>query len=183
MTQRVSAWIASRLKKELDVHPFPLLGCPRRNVLQDRPWRSDVGAAVCALVGTRATVEWEGKPVDFYHTPDGSSLLLWRGGKWRDWWVEDATLLVGMVRALSNIRAEGVFVLHEVDGETHVRYVGAPTKDAVNAYTEMMVCWGKDDPPRICRDSDRGEATCWRCPVRRQCEAMDVEAGTTEDWM
>ncbi len=181
--RNMSLWIEKRLLRDIDVKPFILLGCPRRNVLSQRVWRSDVGAAVCALVGRRESVEWEGNPVDFYQAPDGGTLLLWRGGPWRDWWMEDAILLVGMVRAVSNIRATGVYVLHEVDGATRVRYVGTPAREAERVYTDMMVRWRSGALPRIRRDGDRAEATCWRCPVRKKCVAMDIEAGDTSDWM
>ena len=141
-----------------------------------------MGAAVCALVGERAVVEWEGNRVDFYLTSD-DNLLLWRGGPWRNWWVDDAVLFVGMIRAQSNIHAEGAYVLHEVDGATLVRYVGTPERETKTAYEELMTKWVSGALPRIVRNSERGKATCWRCPVRKRCEGLDLETGNTKDWL
>lgn len=168
----------------LDLRPFPLLGCPRRNRWTGKAWRSDVGAAVLALLGQKVTVAWEGGESDVFISQEGS-LLLWRAGPWRDWWVEDAMLLAGMVRASGASAVPGVLVLHELDGKTEMRYLETPVSTAGRSYVETAAAWaagGDEAPPRWNRRGQRARRVCPRCPVRQRCEAVDRVKGTTQDW-
>ncbi len=176
-------WLVDHLAS-LHVWPFPLLGCPRRNVW-GAPWRSDAAVAVLDKVGRRATVVWRGESVTIFTALNGNDLLLWRGGPWRDWWIQDMEMLAAMVQTVSNIRASGVYMLHEVDGRTRVRYVETPAERVQTAYAELMKEWAENPgaPPRIDRASDKAKYLCWRCPTRRRCEASDLESGDTGDWL
>jgi hypothetical protein len=169
----------------LHLHPFPLFGCARRNVWTRKAMRSDVGAAVLSFVGSKQPISWEGEVVDVVVAPDGKALCLWRPGPWRPWWIDEALLLAGMVRARSNIRAEGVFVLHEVDGETHVRYIETPVAEASRVYEAALAGWRsqREVPPRWNRRTERAQYVCPKCPVRHRCEAVDLEHGATHDWL
>jgi hypothetical protein len=175
----------TRIERALDVlqfAPFTLLGCVRRNMWNVQ-WRSDVGAAVCLLVGRKHRLTWPGGEVDVVRTADGV-LVQWHPGPWRDWWLDDAILFAGMVRATSAGSVPGVLVLHEVDGQTRVRYIEAPDT-CTETYEATLRAWregGTARPPRLDRRSERAEQTCYRCPVRRRCEAVDLEAGQMDDW-
>ena len=181
MSEQMLGWIETHLPTH--ARPLPLLGCPRRNAWST-PWTSDSAIAVLDTVGLRTTLVWLGRNIDVHTAPDGN-LLLWRGGPWQDWWIEDAETLAAMVQSVSNIRAIGVYVLHEVDGQTHVRYVETPAERVQTAYAELMERWTKDSsaPPRIRRDSDKAKYLCWRCPAKKRCEASDMESGETKDWL
>ncbi len=176
-------WLSSHLAT-LYAHPFPLLGCPRRNAW-DSPWTSDAAVAVLDKIGRRAVVEWRGESVTIFTALNGSDLLLWRGGPWRDWWIQDMETLAAMVQSVSNIRASGVYMLHEVDGRTRVRYVETPAERVQTAYAELMERWAAnpDVPPRIDRRLDKAKYLCWRCPAKKRCEASDLESGDTRDWL
>ena len=182
MSEQTLGWITTRVA-ELHVRPLPLLGCPRRNVWSP-PWTSDTAVAVLGVVGVRATVVWLGENVDVYTAPDGN-LLMWRGGPWRDWWIQDMETLAAMVQTVSNIHASGVYMLHEVDGRTHVRYVETPSERVQTVYAELLERWAADSdtPPRIDRGSDKAKTLCWRCPAKKRCEASDMEKGETQDWL
>ncbi len=179
----LTAWVEQRVA-ELHFDPFTLLGCPRRNTWT-HGWRSDAGAALLDQVARRERVEWLGRPVGIFMTAVGPTLFLWRGGPWRDWWVREAELLAGMVGSVSNIRATRVCVLHEVDGRTHVRYVETPTERVQTLYADEMTRYTADPdaPPRLHRDKQQAKQLCWRCPVRKRCEALDLESGDTKDWL
>jgi len=169
----------------LELRPFPLLGCPRRNRWSGRPWRTDVGAAVLALLGQKVTVAWAGGESDVFLTPQGS-LLLWRGGPWRSWWQDEAILLAGMVRASGASPVPGVLVIFEVDGKAAMRYLEAPVPAAERSYEETAAAWavgGEDAPPRWHRRSERAKVICPKCPVRQRCEAIDRVNGATADWV
>ncbi len=182
MSERMLGWVESRLHS-LGARPFPLLGCPRRNAWS-APWTSDSASAVLDKVGQRATLLWRGQEVDVYMTPDAEPIM-WRGGPWRDWWIQDMETLAAFVQTSSNFRASGVYMLHEVDGRTHVRYVEAPAERVQTAYAELMERWAAnpDAPPRIDRASDKAKYLCWRCPAKKRCEASDLERGETRDWL
>ena len=182
MSERMLGWIESNLTS-LGARPFPLLGCPRRNAW-GKPWTSDSASAVLDKVGLRATVPWRGEEIDVYTTPDGD-LLMWRGGPWRDWWIQDMERLAAMVQTSSNFHANGVYMLHEVDGRTHVRYVETPSERVQTAYLHLLDRWAAnpDHPPRIGRRGDRARSLCWRCPVRERCETSDMDRGETQDWL
>jgi len=178
------ARIGTLLADALTMRPFRLMGCPRRNVWRGS-WRSDVGAAVMPIVGTKQSVVWEGEAVDFYSFLGGQYLLLWRAGPWRKWWQDDARLLVGMVYACSSIEPMGVCILHEVDGQTLTTYVECPKDRSLESYQDALTAWragGANKPPRIAKDTDRAYRVCYRCPVRRRCDALDIELGETADW-
>lgn len=168
----------------LRMAPFPLMGCPRRNRWKGG-WRSDVGAGVMAWMGYRSAVSWPGGLVDVYLTHVDNSPMIWRAGPWRDWWLEDAMILGGMISAQTSLPISRVYVLHEVDGQTLVRYVEIPVQEAEQKYRDLVGAWiegGDDLPPRIHRRSERARRICFKCPVRQRCEAVDREAGNTEDW-
>ena len=181
---RVLERIGTLLADALTMRPFRLMGCPRRNVWRGA-WRSDVGAAVMPIVGDKASAAWEGEAVDFYMVRGANYVLLWRAGPWRKWWQEDARLIVGMIHARTSLSPEGVCILHEVDGQTLTTYVECPKDRSLDVYQDALTAWragGTNKPPRIAKDTDRAYRVCYRCPVRRRCEALDIELGHTADW-
>ena len=186
MNQTPITRIGELIEEVLTVRPFRLMGCARRNYWRTA-WRSDVGAAVMQIAGTKQTVVWMGDPVDvFVAGTKERVLLLWRAGPWQGWWTEDAFLLAGMVNALSEIHATGVVVLHEVDGQTRTAYVETPERDAKLAYERTMDAWtqgmARAVPPRIRKNSERANRWCRRCPVRKRCDLLDIEHGEMGDW-
>jgi hypothetical protein len=176
--------LVQRKLDTLELAPLPLLGCPRRNRWSAKPWRSDVGTAVLGLLGLRARLPWGEGEADVFIEHSGLPLL-WRAGPWRDWWIDDATLLVGMVRATTALRPSGAIVVHEVDGRTQARYIQCPVPESQRSFRERNDAWqagGDEAPPRLNRRSPRARVVCPRCPVRQRCEAVDRERGETADW-
>ena len=177
--------IEGRLRQILDQsHPFPLIGCPRRN-----RWSGcqayEAGTVVLFTIGNGVRVRWPGGETTVWMASpfDMGALLLWRSGPWRDWWIDDAIVLGGMLQAQWWTGAEAV-VLHEVDGRIHVRYLDIPS-EAVATYEHLKEKWltgGEDHPPRWNRRSPRARMGCPRCPVRQRCESLDRETGQTQDW-
>lgn len=170
------------LERQLAVVPPPFLGCARqRRLVETRPWSLARMNALLYVAGQLAVVYWREHHFDvFLSRVDPFTLLMVRGGSWQNWWVEDAHALIAVVNANSNLQVRGVEVIHELDSKLHARYVEAPTEAEARRITSMLESWHPDT--RLVKNSPRAWVACNRCPVRRACDALDLEQGQTADW-
>ena len=172
---------------KLEVFPFRLIGCPRRNV-----WTSNtsvfIGSGILDVVGSKYKVIWEGDEVSYHVSPEPMGLMMMRGGKWKSWWLDDAKIMLGMLKRSDSpwgSRLHGVYLVQEEKGSVSVSFLDISHNDAVEAYDKAMSKWDSTlkIPPRLDRGSERGKTVCWKCPVKRRCEALDLEIGETEGWL
>lgn len=157
-----------------------VLGCPRRNRWsgQRKLWRILRGNTILAALGTRVTFDTAIGPVDVFIRD--TTLLAYRGGKWKSWWIEDLTLLLALCH-MSGINVIQAALLQELDSKLTTHYIGAPPhEEAGRLVSAAIERWRSE--ARIPKNSGRAAVTCPWCPVKAACDAKDLERGETADW-
>jgi hypothetical protein len=180
--------LIERLDQITQMRPFPLMGCVRRNVWTEgaeaQTWKWRRGTALLAVAAHKSAFVWPGGVFDCFSTftQDGLVLFIFRGGKPKPWWRDDAMVLAGAIATNSAFVLAGVCVVFEVDGALHERYFEAPAEEAAARYMEALEGWKGEHPTRINKQSPRGTVICKSCPVKNRCDALDMELGETGDW-
>jgi len=171
-----------KLKRLLTTRESELVGCTRRNRLAHDlpvPWRFMRGNSLLAVLAMKIRMNTPIGEIDvFYEAPD---LLAFRGGTWKPWWNEDFRLLAAIALLYLSGNVRGVHVFQELDGELSERYVDAPSLgEAQGLVQDALEKWRAF--ARIPKNGPRGFASCPHCPVKRACDALDLEQGATNDW-
>ncbi len=179
------------LEELMDVlcaRPPVLVGCIRRNVWvgwdEEKYWRMN---ALLHCIGQRCEVHY---PLGSFtvwvrtNSEGAYDLLQIRGGRYKNYWEQDCNNIAALVNAYTDFDVIGTLLLHEFDNAIRVRYYACPAnaQAVVNGLMEIYHSGTKESPVRITKDSQRGRIYCYRCPVRKRCEAKDIELGEILDW-
>ena len=184
---RGSVDLLAELRQTLLAAEPTIVGCARRNKLTADiipKWRNLRGSTVLACCGYKIVAETPVGPVDVWMREDTDGLptpLAFRGGTWKSWWEEDLRLLGALVRLYVHREAHRVTVLHEVDSELSLKYIPIPSEMEASSLVREGIQRYQENV-RIAKDSPRGLAWCPHCPVRRQCDLIDLETNQTADW-
>lgn len=169
----------------LSVTPCNLVGCVRQNLLlADAPedYRNIRGNALLALIGERVLLD---APSGAFHVftfdeGNGPVLLLFRGGKPKPWWDEDARVLLAVVNTYG-FRCYEAVILYELDSRLYSYRVPAPsTEMAKSIIAERALKYRTF--ARISKKTYRGRVICSHCPVKAECDRVDMERNETSDW-
>jgi hypothetical protein len=139
------------------------------------------GNALLALAGIKVSGTTPVDDFDVFLGQYRSVIYTFRGGKWKPWWDEDLRMLGALGVLYLNEALEGVIVLHELDNDITEVYIPAPSKDEASLLVERAVI-GWREFARIPKNSPRALVLCQYCPIKRQCDALDLEKGDTSDW-
>lgn len=172
-----------RLQRILQTRQSELVGCQRQNRFRgpDTSWRYLRGNALCAQLGYKITVNTPIDELDVFYEPEEKVIIFYRGGKWKPWWAHDIELTLALCKLYLNEGVTGAYVLHELDNELTQTYVSSPDSDEASELVQVAL-EGWRNHSRIHKDSPRAQALCQYCPVKRQCDAVDLEQGATHDW-
>ena len=168
--------------RKLAVRRNPLEGCIRRNVLDTAPspWRYVRGNAVLDAMADRHTVHLPtGQLYDIHIAAD--VVVLFRGGKQRPWWHEDAQLQAACVVTFASHYVQATIITTELDNEIGWLYIpipADPTSVALAAYRGLQA----EPIARLDKLGARASATCRFCSVRTDCDRIDLQYGHTDDW-
>ena len=175
-------WIIDRIA----ARPCPLVGCVRqRKLMRDLPlsWRFARGDAVLAQLGARTQINTDVGPFDAFiarTSTDGSALLVWRSGQRRPWWNEDVELTLACAQVYGAL-VDGAILVQELDSELSTHYIErldpAKARTLVEAAKERF-----NATARIQKNGPRGRGQCLHCPVKAECDFIDLSRNETSDW-
>lgn len=178
----ISIDLLDKLAQTVWARPAKVIGCTRQHILwPDKPWRWLRGNAILSAIGEKVEIEAPFGAFGVFLVVDGEKiwLLQYRGGNWCPWWDEDAALLASLVSSYTQFKVAGTVTIVELDGQIRLHYTELPaeaaalTKEAVDRWTNQA---------RLPKDQPRARTVCRYCPVKNQCELMDLERGETADW-
>ena len=181
-----SEQLLQRLKDVVWTTPCPVVGCTRQHVLagqegqQEPLWRFLRGNTVLACLGARVELEGPWGPFHIWLTDD-RWLLQFRGGRLQPWWIEDCKLLLALVMTYTTLKVEGCTLLQELDGKLQTHYIDCPSAAEKKELLDgALQRW--EQQTRYVKNQPRALAACQHCPVRRECDLMDLARGETADW-
>jgi hypothetical protein len=176
--------IEQKLRKHLHLEDSGLVGCKRRNLWtsDNTSWRWIRGNALLALAGEKTGTHTPAGYHEFFHT--GPFVLAFRGGPWKDYWVDDFLDLWSLAAEYwPHELSRTILVLHENAGELDIKYL--PVPDSLNPAerVEGMLAHLRADPPgRISKGATQARHVCWYCPAKARCDATDRLRNETHDW-
>lgn len=171
------------LKRSLQLKDSELIGCIRQNRWREEPlpWGFLRGNALCSLVGLKIRGYSPAGEFDVFLRHDGDLIVLFRGGRWKEWWNEDIYLLAALSKLYISSTLKGAIVLHELDNKLEEVYVTAPSTEEAKVLVQTALDnWMASK--RIRKDSPRARAYCFHCPVKKQCDSTDLQEGEDRDW-
>lgn len=182
MSERES--VRRELVSRLTLEGQHLIGCRRRGVWSqkaEQPWSFLSGNAVLRTLGNRRTAFTPAGPFD-YLVYDGH-LLLFRGGEFQSYWLEDARDAYALAKQYGHLAKDVVFLLVERRGELDVHEVDISQNLDYTTRAEEIVEEAQADPPgRISKATHRALRVCRYCPVKQRCDAQDKLRGEDDDW-
>jgi len=107
-------------------------------------------------------------------------ILQFRGGKKKPWWESEVQKLLALTSGTEKAFYEGCILIQELDGELHEHYIVSPSP-AEAAQIVLGLTERAEDLHRIMKNSQQAYM-CRFCTVKRQCDALDLERGETDDW-
>lgn len=165
-----------------------MVGCRRRGAWteESEQWNRISGNALLAVLGTQESVLTPQGGFDFY--VKDTHLLQFRGGEWKDYWIEDFFDAWALVTACEPyddglILSRDIIVLQENKGDIQVHSVGVPPSMNAGRRAERIMAELTADPPsRIPKSGPRAAHVCRFCPVKQRCDATDKLRGEIQDW-
>jgi hypothetical protein len=167
----------------LHVHNM-LTGCTRRHIWtkdDETPWYMVKGNAYLKIIATPNVVATPVGPIGVW-THD-STIVDFRGGPWRDWWVTDLHETWALTREYSGLNLRPYFyILQEDRGRLDSRKIS--TEDLPKVNIGEIIRRGEKEPfGRLAKNSQRAYVACKRCPVKQRCDTQDkVTPDGTADW-
>lgn len=156
-------------------------GCIRRAKWSDeKSWRRSRGNALLAVVGRKWTVKGPLGPCDFYC--HGDHMLTFRGGPWKQYWIEDVEKVWGLVESTGFKLSPSALVIHENRGLVNIVEVQINEERARRAFREQVDGARKDPPGRVAKNTPYAYNICRFCPVRQRCDSIDKLRNETLDW-
>lgn len=180
--------LLEKLQHSLSLRRTEAIGCPRQNraVGVADTWDTIRGNGLCILsdahrISFRIPT---GEDIEVFirrgEEIDTINIVTFRGGKWKPWWTEDIRLLLAFAKAYLDERVTGAWLLHEFDNKLNESYIVGPSADEASKLVQTALTRWKDNE-RIPKNSPRAYL-CQYCPIKRQCDALDLEKGETSDW-
>lgn len=172
--------------RTIHLRPNPLEGCIRRNKLDEteRGWRWLRSVALLDRLADREQVHLPtGEVYDIHiaRTEHGDCGVLFRGGREKPWWRDDAELQAACLVTFASQNVQGMVILQELDSDLLWHYFAnpaAPTQLATTAFKGLHA----EPPSRLDKSSARAHASCRYCPVKWDCDRLDLQYGHTRDW-
>ena len=178
------AYIRRELVSRLTLDGQHLIGCRRRGAWSpgEPPWSFLSGNAVLRTIGQRRTAMTPAGPFDYIE--HSNYLLLFRGGDFQSYWLEDAFDAYALVREYSPHKIEPtIMLLQEHRGQMDVHAIDVPDSLDYTERAEEIVEEAQAEPPgRISKATHRALRTCRYCPVKQRCDATDKLRGEDNDW-
>lgn len=167
--------LVAEIKHDTDLEPCKLIGCMRKNAWVDESWRDYRGNALLKLL-SNVTIELDSPAGYFEVYARMPYLLQFRGGHRKVWWDHDIKKILALAKHL-----QGCILIQEVDGNLHQHYIESPsTSEAESIVLAMREKW--EGLERIAKNTQRAHVMCHHCPVKKRCDALDLERNQTDDW-